>query len=88
VRLKEMGTGMGWLHPHPYPAGAIPISGQCLATVNEGTPTWTHACMLKEGFVLYRLKAEIIVKNKFCQWLKNMEKMLTRSNARAIFLVV
>jgi hypothetical protein len=24
VRSREMGTGMGWFHPHPYPAGAIP----------------------------------------------------------------
>jgi hypothetical protein len=31
--------------------------------------------MLKGGFVLYRFKAKIIVKNKFCQWLKNIEKM-------------
>jgi hypothetical protein len=21
-----MGTGIGWFHPHPYPAGAIPSS--------------------------------------------------------------
>jgi hypothetical protein len=23
-----MGVGMGWLHPHPYPAGAIPNQRQ------------------------------------------------------------
>ena len=66
-----MGKGMGWLHPYPYPAGAIPTAEPTLSTLHVGLPNLS----LQDDAIVYFLAKIDYRDSRHTAWVLALDMM-------------